>query len=105
MKSGTDTGSGAPVTGSVWVASPVAIITQPRWSTALVKKSPRRRSFEPFGSKLSATQVVPPWHTELALTGRSIAFVTVIWGCAVSAPNTCASYTKTSDFWQSTSTS
>src|ERR1700686_4592258 len=44
----------APV-GSV-VVSPVAIITQPFSSTALVKKSPRRRSCP------VATHVVPDWH-------------------------------------------
>jgi hypothetical protein len=56
-KSGSDVERAPPVIGSACVVSPVATSTQPRSSSALVKKSPSRRS-SPV-----ATQVVPFWQT------------------------------------------
>src|SRR5436190_17258465 len=75
-KSGRLIGRGPPLSGSGWVVSPVPIITQPRSSSALVRKSPRRRSWP------VATHVVPPWHTVLLTwIGRPTGSTTV--DCAV----------------------
>src|SRR5437588_7212762 len=64
-------GSGPPVTGSRRSVSPVAIITHPRESSWLVKKSPSRRSWP------VAAQVVPPWQMPPSWIDRTAAFTTV----------------------------
>src|SRR5215212_7821588 len=58
--SGAATLRSPPVTGSLSIVSPEAMIAQPRSSIALVKKSPSRRS-SPV-----ATQVVPDWQMSAA---------------------------------------
>src|SRR3954447_2522058 len=86
---------GWPVVGSVCVVSPLAISTQPRRSSPLVKKSPRRRSFA------SATHVVPPWHTELfTWIGRRAVLVRVKRGFAAVALKLRASKIRMFAVWQ-----
>src|SRR3954453_12048257 len=84
-KSGSAIGRPIPVTGSGLVVSAVATMTQPRSSTPLVKKSPRRRS-SPV-----ATHVVPLWQMLLlSEIGRPATFAVKTCGDAVSAPRTVA---------------
>src|SRR4051812_28045513 len=85
MNSGRAIGRPMPVIGSAVVVSAVAIITQPRSSTPLVKKSPRRRS-SPV-----ATHVVPLWQMfVLSEIGRPDALVAKTLGAGVFAPWTVA---------------
>src|SRR3954447_1592769 len=85
MNSGRAIGRPMFVSGSGLVVSAVAIITQPRSSTLLVKKSPRRRS-SPV-----ATHVVPLWQMFVLIEiGRPDALVETTCGDDVFAPWTVA---------------
>src|SRR3954447_1893362 len=97
-KSGSAVSRSPPVIGSFCIVSPVPMITQPCSSTALVKKSPRRRS-SPV-----ATQVVPDWQMLLCEIGRPTASAVVSDGDPVSAPVTVADRTEMSASWQARST-
>src|SRR3954447_6056212 len=96
---GSEIARACPLTGSGFVVSPEAIIAHPRESMALVKKSPRRRSWP------VATQVVPPWQTPLLWMGPPAASTVETDGAAVSAPVIVAALIEMSDDSQSRSTS
>src|SRR4051794_23923018 len=98
-KSGSAIGRPCPVPGSGLVVSAVATITQPRSSTPLVKKSPRRRS-SPV-----ASHVVPLWQIfEFCEIARPAAFAETTWGEGPLAPRIEALYALMSAFWQPRST-
>src|SRR3954447_9931304 len=91
---------GPPLTGSRLVVSPVPMITQPRSSTALVKKSPSRRS-SPV-----ATHVVPDWQMLPSFEiGEPFASAVKICGEFVSAPMTLALIARRAAFGHARSSS
>src|SRR3954447_5860259 len=96
---GSEIGRGPPVIGSGCIVSPEAISTHPRSSTALVKKSPSRRS-SPV-----ATHSVPFWHRLLSAIGRpaASAFADVV-GVALAAPVSVAVWIRSFAGWQARST-
>src|SRR5689334_11566704 len=96
---GSEIARGPLLAGSGFVVSPEAIITQPRESSALVKKSPSRRSWP------VTTHVVPPWQTPLEWIGPPAASTVEIDGEPVSAPRIDASRIEMFDDSQSRSTS
>src|SRR5256885_4898578 len=98
MNSGSDVARSPPVIGSGCVVSPVATSTHPRSSTALVKKSPKRRS-SPV-----ATHVVPFWQMLLSAIGRPTTSVVCAFGAVDDAPVIVDSMTLSFAFWQARST-
>src|SRR3954452_23715128 len=96
---GSETGRGPPVIGSGCIVSPETISTHPRSSTALVKKSPSRRS-SPV-----ATHSVPFWHRLLSAIGRpaASAFADVL-GVALAAPVSVTVWIRSFAGWQARST-
>src|SRR5438874_4457141 len=98
MNSGSDVDRSPPVIGSGWVVSPVATSTQPRSSTALVKKSPRRRS-SPV-----ATQSVPFWQRLLSAIGRPTTSAVCPLGELDDAPVIVSSITRSFAFSHARST-
>src|SRR4051794_26676591 len=98
MNSGSAMLRGPPLTGSRLVVSPEPMITHPRPSIALVKKSPRRRS-SPV-----ATHVVPDWQMLPSFEiGEPFASAVKICGEFVSAPMTLALIACRSAFWHARS--
>src|SRR3954451_22112993 len=97
MNSGSDVERAPPVIGSGCVVSPVATSTHPRSSTALVKKSPSRRS-SPV-----ATHVVPFWQMLLLAIGRPTTSTVCVFGEPDDAPVMVDSLTLSFARWRARS--